>query len=227
MDIDLINQRQAILKVIESQGFKVSTSLPTKKTYDLRPKLEIGRRLWAIKAVMVWVAFVEKELPSEKVHTYVKANGLEKFMSKKEAAMYHLARAAANEQHVSDIGWSMESAWSLAWVLGYPHTPGYDGSMIEDDHIKGIFYEFIPKLTVGFNDWLEERELRKFEDIVFLEDLFYCVHNAARSAVIGRKDTVPEIFHPLSNGGVIQERRKALTWALSAGCTWDDTDTST
>lgn len=227
MDIDLTNHRQAILKVLGEQGFSVSPSLPVKKTFELRPAEEIGRRLWAIKAVVLWVCFEAQDLASEKVQLYVKSNGLLRYMSKKETAIYQTPRAEANKLYMSDIGWSMEGAWSLAWILGYNPAPDHAGFMIDDEHIKAIFYDFIPPITAGFPEWLAGKSMARSEDIIFMEDIFYCVHNAARSAVIGRKETVPEAFHPIANGGVVQERRKALTWALSAGCNWDDTDVST
>lgn len=227
MDIDVTNHRQAILKVLGEQGFSVSPSLPVKKSFDLRPAEEIGRKLWAIKAIVLWVSFEEQDLASEKVQLYVKSNGLLRYLSKKETAIYGMPRGEANKTALSDIDWSMENAWSLAWMLGYKPAPDHAGFMIEDEHIKKIFYEFIPPITSCFMDWLSSKTIAPFEDIVFMEDVFYCVHNAARSAVIGRKDTVPAEFHPMVNGGVIQERRKALTWALSAGINWDDTDAST
>jgi hypothetical protein len=34
-------------------------------------------------------------------------------------------------------------------------------------------------------------------------------------------------FHPVFDGGVVHERRHALTWALSPGVSWDETDLST
>jgi hypothetical protein len=193
----------------------------------LRPAEEIALRLWAIKAIVLWVSFEEKDLASEKVALYVTSNGLRRYMSKKEIVIYETPRTEANENHMSDIGWSMEGAWSLAWILGYQPAPDHSGLMIDDEHIKAIFYQFIPPITACFMEWLEGKPVNRFEDIAFMEDIFYCVHNAARSAVIGRKETVPEAFHPIVNGGVIQERRKALTWALSAGSCWDDTDVST
>ena len=226
MDIDVTNHRQAILKVLDEQGFHVSPSLPVKKTFDLRPAEEIGRRLWAIKAVVLWVCFEERDLASEKVHHYMKVNGLQPCLSGKETAICQTQRAEAHKLYMPDIGWSLEGAWSLAWILGYKPAPDHSGFMIDDEHIKTIFYEFIPPITVSFADWLAGKKPARFEDIVFMEDILYCVHNAARSAVIGRKDTVPAAINPIVNGGVIQERRRALTWALSAGTNWDDTDVS-
>lgn len=58
------------------------------------------------------------------------------------------------------------------------------------------------------------------------EDLFYCLHNAVRSAQLGRK-TVPLNFDPIMNGGVIHERRHSLTWMVSKDIDWDETDLST
>ena len=62
-----------------------------------------------------------------------------------------------------------------------------------------------------------------------MEDLFYCVHNAVRSAQLAMHEEnddavgiVPEGFDPIANGGVIHERRHALTWALSPGVDWDE-----
>jgi hypothetical protein len=60
-----------------------------------------------------------------------------------------------------------------------------------------------------------------------VEDIFYCVHNTARSAVLGNPQFAPEGFHAVIGCGIVQERRQALTWALSPGVEWDDTDVST
>lgn len=67
---------------------------------------------------------------------------------------------------------------------------------------------------------------RKDAEVDALEDLFYCAHNAVRSAQLGH-DTVPPGFHAVVDGGVVHERRHALPWALSLGVAWDDTDLST
>ena len=60
-----------------------------------------------------------------------------------------------------------------------------------------------------------------------MEDLFYCAHNAVRTAQMGGKAAVPEGFHPVRDGGAIHERRHSLTWALSPGVEWEETDLST
>jgi hypothetical protein len=60
-----------------------------------------------------------------------------------------------------------------------------------------------------------------------MEDLFYCAYSAVRSAVYGGAASVPERFDPMVNGLVIQERRHALTWMVSPGVAWQETDRST
>ena len=78
----------------------------------------------------------------------------------------------------------------------------------------------------GVDALLARARPRALAEVVALEDHFYAAHNAARSAQLGGR-TVPKGFHPVVNGGVVHERRHALTWALSPGVAWDDTDLST
>ena len=79
---------------------------------------------------------------------------------------------------------------------------------------------------LGVAALLERATPRSNAKALALEDLFYCAHNAARSAQLGSK-TAPDGFNPVIGGGVIHERRHALTWATSPGTAWDDTDLST
>ncbi|MDX2015500.1 MAG: DUF4272 domain-containing protein [Myxococcaceae bacterium] len=74
--------------------------------------------------------------------------------------------------------------------------------------------------------WIHHAAARPLSDLIQLEDLFYCAHNDVRSAQLGYA-TVPAAFHPVFDGGVVHERRHALTWALSPGVPWDETDLST
>jgi hypothetical protein len=99
--------------------------------------------------------------------------------------------------------------------------------MIPDEIVVAILREFAPRFEVPLEEWLSEQEALEEETVVVMEDLFYCVHNAARSAMLGDGSCVPEDFHPVHSGRVIQIRRQALTWALSPGVAWDDTDLST
>jgi hypothetical protein len=98
--------------------------------------------------------------------------------------------------------------------------------MIASETTRAIILDFLPGLTKTPSDLLAKARVRAAEEVDALEDLFYCAHNAVRSAQLGRK-TVPRGFHPVVDGGVVHERRHALTWAMSPGVAWDDIDLST
>lgn len=51
--------------------------------------------------------------------------------------------------------------------------------------------------------------------------------STVRGAQLGNASMVPARFHPVMDGGAIHERRHSLTWILSPGIDWDDTDMST
>ena len=99
--------------------------------------------------------------------------------------------------------------------------------MIDGDTIKSIAIDFLPTNAAAGANFLASAKLRPEANIIALEDLFYCTHNAARSAQTGNDGTVPPGFHPVNSGGVVHERRHALTWLLSDGVSWDETDVST
>jgi hypothetical protein len=116
--------------------------------------------------------------------------------------------------------------FSLAWILGFDLPPSVDGEMFDGEPLHRMICDFIGDIDHDFDNWLRKQTPRSEREVVEMEDLFYCAHNAARSAQLGGK-TVPSTFHPIANGGVVHERRHALTWALSPGVAWDETDLST
>jgi len=134
-----------------------------------------------------------------------------------ELEILSLPQDDAVEKFSYNIGWKLENMWPLAWVLGWEKQPDVDGNMIDDDTIEAMLTDFMTRQP--------QLKLRSIDEVAALEDLFYCAHNAAVSARLGQ-DTAPESFHPIMNGGVIHERRHALTWCLS-DCAWDDTDLNT
>ena len=86
--------------------------------------------------------------------------------------------------------------------------------------------DWLPDNAVQCAKLSDDIKLRDPVEVHNLEDLFYCAHNAVRSAQQG-SETAPPEFDPIVNGGCIHERRHALTWVLSPGVEWDDTDLST
>lgn len=125
------------------------------------------------------------------------------------------------------MGWTQENMWSLAWTLGYDAPPPVGGPLI-DGETFGPMLKFLPEIADGEIDaFLSKVKPRSEKEIVQMEDVFYCAHNAARAAQLGHTKLVPKGFHPMADAGAIHERRHSLTWAISPGVKWDDTDLST
>jgi hypothetical protein len=219
--------REKNLASLKRLGFKVAPSLPTVRhegPVRLRPLPEIIGRAAALNALFVWVSAPEDMVPAKVVAAFVKNNKLRDHLTAEERQPLDLPRPAAMKQHVDSVGWKLENIWPLAWVLGYEPAPPL-GGMADRDQILAMI-EFLPRFDASVADWAKAHPPRPVEEVDALEDLFYCAHNAVRSAQLGGS-TVPKGFHPVRDGGVVHERRHALTWALSPGVAWEDTDLST
>jgi len=198
--------RSENLATLKKLGFKVAPSLPTKRENDgLRPAKEIAARFVALRALFLWVSSPDP----------MKRADVKSALTPDERRMYALPRAKARA-FTDTIGWRLENMWPLAWIVGFEPKPPVSGEMIDGKTIRAMLFDFEPSAKAA----------RTEAEVLDLEDLFYCAHNAARSAQLGGK-TVPKGFHPIAGTGVIHERRHALTWATSPRTKWDDTDLST
>jgi hypothetical protein len=192
------------LEKLRKLGYKVAPSLPTKRGRTaLRPAKQIAERFEALRALFTWVCAPDKA---------TRKSERRRAMTSSERAIYALSREDARA-HADVIGWRLENMWPLAWIVGFADVPPVTGEMIEGATIRAL-------LT------FEPGKARSAADVLALEDLFYCAHNAGRSAQLGGK-TVPAGFDPIAGTGVIHERRHALTWSTSPGVSWDETDLST
>lgn len=227
MKFDFSTEREEIRSSLGELGFRFADSLPWIKHLEYRPIEEIAGRLLAIKMVAGWVCSDEENAPTKELREYVKKWELSAFMSKKERELIAVPRDRISLEHRDQVGWSFEGAWSLAWLLGFEHEPQIEGDMIDDQTVQAVLFAFAPGLDDDLLGWLAELRLVSLEEAALVEDIFYCAHNAARSAILGHADCVPEGFPAEVGCGVIQERRHALTWAMSPGVAWDDTDVST
>ncbi|NME67997.1 DUF4272 domain-containing protein [Flammeovirga aprica] len=204
-------------------GYKPSPSLPTELERQMRPSLEIAKRLNAIKALVLWLMVPEENLGSDEILSFIDRNGLKEFMIEQERNILSLARDDEQTRYL--IGWKFENAWSLAWYFGY-NEPEITGQMMSGEQMQEILRDFSCPLKDNVEDWIKNTPTLSEEQLMQREDLFYCLHNAVRSAQLGHQ-TVPEGFDPIGNGGVIHERRHSLTWMLSKGVSWEETDLST
>lgn len=204
-------------------GFQPAGSLPTEFDRQRRPALEIARRLHAIKASVLWLMVPEENLPTEKLLHFIQQNDLEKGMTEEEKGILQSSRDDAALRNA--IGWKFENAWPLAWYFGYAE-PDITGQMMTGEQMQEILVHHTCSLDEIIENWIPTKTTISEESLIRKEDLFYCVHNAVRSAQLG-SDTVPPDFDPIGNGGVIHERRHSLTWMLSNGVDWENTDLST
>lgn len=215
--------RAASCDELERLGFAGAYWLPQQPDTRLRPAEEIATRLMAFQAVFVWVA--RPEVPDVEVRRYAEQNQLLGELTGEDLATFEMPRRRANAERADTVGWRLENMWPLAWALGFESRPALEHGMI-DSRMQAALEAFLPRPSRRRADWLEGAAVRSEEEIVRLEDLYYCAHHAVRSAQMGRA-TVPPTFHPIFDGGVVHERRHALTWLLAPGTSWDDTDLST
>lgn len=181
----------------------------------LRPKSEIVRRLMATYAAIAWVCAPEEDVSTESVTRYVKENGLtHDSFSKRETQWIQTARDEVR-QFGPQAGWLTENMWSLAWLLGYPPTPNPCPQQVSQEIIEPLRNEFLGRFESSFDELMTATRIRQVELVITLEDLMYCAHHAMQT--IGNVEST----------GIVQERRHSLTWALSPGVHWDQTDLST
>lgn len=224
--------RNKSLAVLKAAGFNFSSNLPTSGhraavPAKLRPIRDVALRLMALDVLFAWVAMPDSDVATELLQDHIQKNNLTAHMTASERSIVQLSRSEANQQHVGSIGWHLENMWALAWILGFDPSPEATSGQIPGEISRAMVLEFLPEHGTRVEDFLAGIKPRPEQQIIELEDLLYCAHNAVRSAQMGSESAVPEGFHPVSDGGAIHERRHSLTWAISPDVDWDDTDLST
>jgi hypothetical protein len=180
----------------------------------------------ALDCLFTWVCISETDADTPRVQRYRDRNQVTEWLTQTENEILSLDRSAARERHIDNIGWKLENMWPLAWALGFDPEPEVVGGMIQPDVTRAMIFEFLPGLGATVDDLCLKSTARSADHLIALEDRFYCAHNAVRNAQLGNR-TVPKDFHPITDGGVVHERRHALTWCVSWGIAWDDTDLNT
>lgn len=224
--------RKASVARLSKAGFTVASTLPTTAHRrglpgKLRPVEEIASRALALKALFMWVSAPEEYISSRELIGFIERNKLRKSLTAEEAAILELSRIDAQQQHGNGIGWKLENLWALCWALGFKTEPDPTMGQLPNEVTDAFLLDFLPNPDSDLQDLVKKAKARSADEIIALEDLFYCSHNAVTSAQTGATECVPEGFHPLRDGGAIHERRHSLTWILSPKTEWDDTDLST
>ncbi len=221
--------RKSNLAQLNAAGFVVAGNLPIgphSEADALRPANELAERLWASAAVYLYVAESEKKAPKSTIRECVVRHDLLRSMEERDRKRLHGWRWLSYLKHVDKVGWLLENMLALSWILGFDANFNVDGVMVGGDRLDRMLFEFIGDLGQDLPAWTASRVPRSEREVIVKEDLFYCAHNATTSAQLGRP-TVPQGFGPIAGGNVIQERRHALTWAISPGVRWKDTDLNT
>lgn len=229
-DPQAVEIRNEALSELNELGFFPATWMPLADLgRAVRPESEIAGRLLALAAVFAWVSAPEDAIPDGQLKAFVKRSKLGHWANDSEREMLSLSRRRANAQFADVIGWRLENMWPLAWVLGYERQPDVGVTQIGEDVIHSMLFDFIGGFDASVESLLKTSNVRTSVCVSRLEDYFYCAHNAVRTAQLGSSESpvVPTEFDPIAQGGVVHERRHALTWCLSPGVAWDETDLST
>ncbi len=207
--------RDSHLGQLNDLGLETTDKIPNaheRGFSQVRPKPEIVRRLMATLAAFAWVCAPDEIVHDETVMRYIQENELnDGTFSLPEAKWIATPRNLAR-QFAVEAGWMTEYMWSLAWLLGYPPTPNPCPEQVTQEIIVALRDGFLGGFDSGFDELMNTTRVRSLESIITLEDLLYCAHNAMFR--IGNVDSTR----------IVQERRHSLTWSLSPGVTWEQTD---
>ncbi len=227
--------RDANLAYLNKNGFKPATWMPLPSEPGtigedgfgggtLRPTSEIASRYCCHCAVFAWGS--APPAFESAIAKFIADNRLSDHMTADENKILGLSKAAATDEHAGAVGWRLENMWSLAWILGLAPEPSAITGQLSEEISGGMLDDFLPGFEVTVESIVESSNLQGVEEVIRVEDLFYLSHNAIRSGQLG-ESAVPADFDPIGDGGAIHERRHSLTWALSPGTSWNDTDLST
>lgn len=223
--------RKENLEQLSQKGFVVADNLPIHridigKSPRLRSIEEIFHRLIGLKALWLYVDDHPEAEPLDVVNEMIDTYNLRSFLTEAENKILNLPREDACQEYGHLMGWKNENCWPLAWILGFMETPTINQGQLTGDLARHLMLGWLPNNVSECRGLESKIQPRDANEVHQLEDLFYCAHNAVRSAQLG-SDTVPPDFHPVYDGGCIHERRHSLTWALSPDIDWKETDLST
>lgn len=215
--------REKSLKRLAEQGFRIREPLPVgprEEARKLREPAEIARRLWALDCLFGYVAASTRAIPTMRICKCMLRSDLRSFLTPDELSVIDGWRSKARRRHMDTIGWRLENMWPLAWMLGFDLEPTVTGGMLEGEPVRALVNEFLGSLGQNVSSWMTHHTLRHEHEVIEKEDLFYCAHRAVLLAREG-SDVLPVGLDSIAGAGVIEERLRALSWALSPGVAWE------
>jgi hypothetical protein len=218
--------RAAHVKKLAALGFRVSPGLPLDhgSAVTLDPG-RTARRLLTLKLLFGYVAMPTQALTTERIQASISTNKLGSHFTKSERQIMTTKREDAQATHMDAIGWRLENMVALAWIFGSEILPAIGLEMCGGELCKKLLFEDSPGVDGKIDEWAAKRTCRDVDAVVAMEDFYYCWHNAARNIRFSGSPN-PTQLDPTVLVGLIQERRHALTFSISA-TSWDDTELGT
>jgi Domain of unknown function (DUF4272) len=229
-DIESIEDNDAIivakeiraesLDFLEPLGFFLPNALPLPNIKrELRPKSEIVGRAMAMQTLFLYVALTEEQETAQTLQEHATRNNLSDYWTPEEALVFSLPRAEATMRYQASVGWLLEGLWAIVWVLGYAKKPTVDTEEITREITQKIFLTFLPEVGTLLDDFFHRVTPHHVDEIITLEDRFFCAHHALSLSKHGGKPTA-KTFQSSFYGSIITERQQALQWCLSPGMAW-------
>jgi len=211
--------RASNVATLRELGFSTVEWFPLREHRAVvRPGEEIAARALAVGAVWAWSYLPEAELGTPALTQHIERGHLKLALTRAEREVFDAPRGAPH----GDPDALLDTAWTLAWVLGFEPEPDPVGVAI-DAPTRANLVRFLvrggdvapPQLARG---------LRSDREIVETEDLFTCAHQTARLACLGHPEAaVPSAARFAS----IETRRHALSFCLSPDEPWERVDLAT
>lgn len=210
--------RSANLARLRSLGFDPVAWMPLREhRATLRPNDEIALRAVALAALAVWITEDELRAPSGEVRAHVARGRLLDGLGADERALLESPRGSASHD---DPIW--DAVGMLGWALGLAYEPSADGAPMPDD-ARADLVRWLYRGGDVHPAALATRT-RSADEVVPLEDLFTCAHQASRLAQLGLPVGTRPARARAADHVRIEVRRHALTWTLSPGASWDEVD---
>ena len=131
--------------------------------------------------------------------------GLYKFCSDHERSLFN---KQLSEQEKVNCSWLTECIQVFAWAFGRAELNHYQRC---DDDLSTKF----PDPFSDPSEFITTAELRPFNELYQMADMYYRLHWASRDARLMGKET--ELHE-----GLISERRKTLDWIIGVEGNWDE-----
>lgn len=204
MDVfDPTEIRENTLRVVKDVFAFAPDHLPLLDDFALRPVQVIADRILCLHVA----AAVSYGLNREKARAWILEEGLAKSLAATERSFVF-----SGSGQVGVFRARIEGIWALAWLLSI--VPDIDFSQECD---VGLALE-LPDLKSGESSaaFRQRARLRSKREVAAECDLAYCLHWALRQTLLNRK-RLPAAVAP----DVVEERRRALEWAIADG-SYDD-----